>query len=166
VKRTPLPASAGFTLIELMIVIVVVGVLAAIAFMRNTTPAAYTMLAQGELLAANLRHAQTLATTWSRSLSVGVSGGTNGTYSVSCVTTSSSLPSPCNVSPVLDPATGSSFSVSLQNSVSISGPSSLTLDSFGKPSAGATYTLSSSDAASTVTVTVLATTGVVTVSMQ
>jgi prepilin-type N-terminal cleavage/methylation domain-containing protein len=164
VKRTPSSASAGFTLIELMIVVVVVGVLAAVAFMSNTTPATYTILAQGELLAANLRHTQTLATTWSRSLSVGLSGGT--TYSVSCVTTSSSLPSPCNVSPVLDPATGSSFSVSLQNNVSISGPSSLTIDSLGKPSAAATYTLASTDASVTVTVTVLATTGVVTVSMQ
>jgi prepilin-type N-terminal cleavage/methylation domain-containing protein len=154
--------AAGFTLIEIMIVIVIVGIVAVIAFDKNGSPATYTLLSQGELLAANLRHTQTLATTWSRSLSVGLTSGTNGTYSVSCMNSSTS--SPCNSSPVVDPATGSSFSVSLQNNVSISGPAALTVDSFGKPSGAATYTLMSSD--STVTVTVAATTGFVTVATQ
>lgn len=154
--------AAGFTLMEIIIVLVIVGILSAMAFSRNGSPATYTLLSQGEALAANLRHTQTLATTWSRSLSVGLTSGTNGTYTVSCVNSSTS--SPCNASPVTDPATGSSFSVSLQNNASISGPASLTIDSSGKPSAAATYTLTSSNA--TVTVTVAATTGFVTVAMQ
>jgi prepilin-type N-terminal cleavage/methylation domain-containing protein len=162
VKPPALSASAGFTLIELMIVVVIVGVVAAIAFMNNNSAATYTLLSQGELLAANLRHTQALATTWSRSLGVGLSAGTNGTYTVSCVTASTT--SPCNSSPVLDPATGGALRVSLQNNVSISGPSSLTIDSFGKPSSAATYTLSSGEA--TVTVNVVATTGLVTVAAQ
>ena len=163
--------TAGFTLMEITIVLVIVGIVAALAFTRNSSPAAYTLLSQGEVLAANLRHTQTLATTWSRSLSVGLAGGVNGTYSVSCVTASAAAP--CNSSPVIDPATGSGFSVSAENGVTLCGPAALSFDSSGKPAASAAYHLSLVDDCDPlhlpppspgVTVTVAATTGFVTVS--
>jgi MSHA pilin protein MshC len=153
-------ASRGFTLIELVMVITVVGVIAAYAMVNNMSAGAYTLRSQAETLAANMRHAQVMATTRGRSLRISLTAGTNGAYSVSCVTASAS--SPCDSSPVLDPATGQSFSVVVQKSVAIAGPATLDFDSFGKPSAAATYTLTYGG--STFTVSVAALTGYITVS--
>jgi MSHA pilin protein MshC len=149
----------GFTLIELIIVVAIMGVLSAYAIMKNASPALYTIQSQAETLAANIRHTQTLATTWSRSLRLTVTPAT-GTYTVACVTSGAS---PCNASPVVNPATGAVYSVSLERGVSIAGPATLNIDSFGKPSAAATYTLTGGGA--TVTVTVAAVTGFVTISL-
>jgi prepilin-type N-terminal cleavage/methylation domain-containing protein len=163
--------AAGLTLIEVLIAIVVVGVLSAFAVARNSSPANYTAMSQGETLAANLRHSQALATSWNRSLTVTLSGGTlqpsgymllanNGTFTVKCA--NGSAVAPCNsTSAVTDPATGSNFTVSLEHGISVSGPSTLTFDSFGKPSAAASYTLAAGSI--TVTVAVAAVTGFVTV---
>jgi prepilin-type N-terminal cleavage/methylation domain-containing protein len=166
---------SGLTLIEILIALVVVGVLSAYAIVRNASPATYTAYSQAQTLAANLRHTQTLASTWGRNLTFTLTGGTlqggvgsymlnatNGTYSVKCTTTANTT-SPCNgASAVTDPATGSSFSVSLEKNVVISGPSSMTFDSLGKPSASTyVYTLTASSIS--VTVTVSPVTGFVTV---
>jgi prepilin-type N-terminal cleavage/methylation domain-containing protein len=160
----------GMTLVEILIACVVVGILSAYAFAR-VSPAAYTALSQAETLAANLRHTQALATTWNRNLTVTLSGGTlqpslymenanNGTYSVKCTLVIATTP--CNSSsPVINPATGAAFTVSLQQGIAISGPQTLTFDSFGKPSAAASYILIAGGV--TVTVSVSAVTGFVTV---
>src|SRR5215213_4273363 len=130
--HSPARSEAGFTLVEMVIVMVVLGVLSAYALMANSSPAAYTMLSQAQKMAADIRHAQALASTWGRSLRITAVAGTNGTYSVSCVSTGAS---PCDVSPVINPATGSTFMVSLQRNVALTGPASLDIDSLGKPSA-------------------------------
>jgi prepilin-type N-terminal cleavage/methylation domain-containing protein len=151
-------ASRGFTLIELVMVMIVIAIVAAYTVVNNLSAGSYTLRSQAEMLAANLRHAQSMATTRGRSLRVTLTAGTNGTYSVSCVTAGSS---PCNVTPVLDPATNTSFSTTVQKDVVIAGPATLDFDNFGKPSAAGTYTLTYGS--NTFTVTVAAVTGFITV---
>jgi len=148
-----LKGQSGFTLVEAIIVLVIVGILSAYATMNNGNSSAYTLLSQAETMASDLRHVQALATTWGRSLQVSVVAGTSGSYSVSCVTTGVSAP--CNASPVIDPATGSPFRVSLQQSAAITGPALLQIDSLGKPSAAATYVLSAGGVSKSVTVAAL-----------
>ena len=150
---------AGFTLIELVIVIVVISILSTYAIMKSAPAAEITLPSQAQKLASDIRHAQVLATSWGKSLRLNLISGANGTYSVSCVTSGSF---PCDVSPVNNPASGSSFSVSLQKSVVLAGNSTLDFNSLGQPSAEASYTLTSGS--STTTVSVAALTGFVTVS--
>ena len=162
-RRPDAVPQIGFTLVELIIVLVVVGILSVIAAMRSVSTADVTLPSQAQKLASDIRHTQTLATTWGRSLRLSVSGCPgNDTYCVSCVTFTAGVP-PCNVSPVIDPATGSSFSVALQKDVVLTGTPTPQLDfnSLGQPTqpaapAGASYTLGSA-----VTVTVAALTGFV-----
>lgn len=149
---------AGFTLVELVIVIVVVGVISAYAFMKNSSSSMYSLKSQGQTMANDVRHVQALATTWGRSLRITTAAGANGTYAVSCVNAGSS---PCDVSPVINPATGTAFSVSLEKDLVLSGPATLDIDSLGKPAASATYQLTIDGA--TVSVVVQALTGFVTV---
>jgi prepilin-type N-terminal cleavage/methylation domain-containing protein len=148
----------GFTVIELIMVLVIVGVLASYAIVRAET-GYYTLTSQASSLAREVRHAQALSHTWGRSLRVTIASGANGTYSVSCVTSSSTYP--CNSSPVIDPATGLAFSGALQQNAVLDGPATLDFDSAGKPSAGGAYTVSYG--AATKTVSVLAITGNVSV---
>jgi MSHA pilin protein MshC len=147
-----LTRQSGFTLIELVIVLMVMGVLSVYAAMNNSNPAAYTLRSQAERMASDLRHVQTLATTWGRSLRITVAPGANGSYSVSCVNAGTF---PCNSSPVINPVTGSAFTVSLQQGAALAGPTTLDIDSLGKPSAAATYVLSADTATRNVAVAAL-----------
>jgi Tfp pilus assembly protein FimT len=155
--RWPTP-QRGVTLVELALVMVGVGILGVYAIANSAVPAVYGLPSQSQVMAGNLRHAQALALTWGRSLRFTAAPGANGTYSVSCVTAGSS---PCNASPVLDPATGAAFTVSLEKGVVLGGSASVDFDSSGKPSAAASFTLATGG--STKTVSVAALTGRVTV---
>ena len=163
----------GFTLIEVVVVIVILGIISVYATPKSVSTAEITLPSQAQKLASDIRHAQVLATSWGKSLRLSIIAGKNGTYSVSCVTSGSF---PCNVSPVVNPS-GGSFSVSLQKSVVLCGTSTVDFNSLGQPSAAATYTLSIdplsidplcidplSTNASKETVSVAALTGFVTVS--
>lgn len=145
----------GFTLVELVIVIVVLGVISVYAIERNASTAELTLSSQAQKMANDLRHVQALASTWGRSLTVTVSGSS---YSVACATAGAA---PCNISPVTDPSTGLSFTVNLQNGTGFNSAASvLTFDGFGNPGLGATYVLGAGNETSTVSV--VATTGKVT----
>jgi prepilin-type N-terminal cleavage/methylation domain-containing protein len=152
-RKTP-----GFTLVELVIVVAIVGVIGAYAAMNTYSLGSYSVNSQAQSFARDLRHAQSLAQTWSRTLQVNVVAGANGSYSIQCAATGSF---PCNSIPVVDPATTSSFSNALVHDVVLSGPASLTFNAFGNPSAGATYTLDAPGISKTVTV--FPVTGLVTV---
>lgn len=148
----------GFTLIELIMVMVVLGVLAAIAASRWSAADA-TAGYQADLLARNIRHMQILAMSWGQPLRLTVA---SPTYTVSCVT--SGATPPCNASPVIDPATGSPFSETLSNGVTLAGAAA-TIDSLGRPvpvTTATTYTLTAG--AQTWSVNVAPLTGFTTVS--
>jgi len=157
-QRSRSRGSTGFTLVELVIVMLVIGVLAVYAVAANGSSALYSLSSQAQGLARDMRHVQALATSWGRSLRVTAVAGTNGSYSVSCVTAGAA---PCDNSPVIDPATGAGYTVTLQKDVVLAGPATLDIDSSGKPSAAASYTLTSGSAVKTVAVQAL--TGCVTV---
>ena len=149
---------AGFTLIEVVVVIVILGIISVYATPKSVSTAEITLPSQAQKLASDIRHTQVLATSWGKSLRLSIITGSNGTYSVSCVTSGSS---PCDISPVVNPS-GGSFSVSLQKNVVLGGTSTVDFNSLGQPSAAATYTLTTGS--STITVSVAALTGFVTVS--
>lgn len=137
---------------ELIIVLVVVGLLSAYAMMRNSSSSVFSLLSQAQTLASDIKHVQTMATVWGKSLSISATGGLNGTYSVSCTTVGAA---PCNTNPVINPATGTAFTISLQKGVSLSGPASLVINSLGQPASGAQYVLSTEGASMTVDVAAL-----------
>ena len=152
---------AGFTLMELVIVLVVVGVLSAYAMMKNSSSSVFSLLSQAQTLASDIKHVQSMATVWGKSLTISSAGGANGTYSVSCTNGGGA---PCNSSnPVINPSTGTPFTVSLEKGVILSpSPATLVINSLGKPAASAQYVLSTTDG-TTVTVVVAPITGHVTV---
>lgn len=146
---------SGFTLVELIMVIVVLGIISAYVVTRSSSTATATLASQSQQMASDIRHAQLLATTWGKSLSFSITAGANGSYSVSCVTAGAA---PCNVSPVIDPATGAGFTRTLKNGVSLqvaSGTSPIVFNSLGQPGAAASYTLTDNTNPDTIAVAAL-----------
>ncbi len=144
---------AGFTLIELVIVIVVAGVLTAYAAMKTSSSGVYSLYSQSQTMASDLRHAQALAITLGRSLRVSIAPGVNGSYSVGCA---ASTASPCNAilaAPMTNPATGRPFTVTLEKEVVLSGSvATLDINSMGKPATGAVFTLDADGTQKNVTI--------------
>lgn len=123
---------SGFTLLELLVVLIIVGILAVNAVVRWPPDSELKLPAQAELLASHLRHMQLLAMYWGQPLQLTVTGGS---YSVSCVTAAATPP--CDSSPVLDPVTGKSFTTTLESGISLSGTTT-EFNVFGIPVSGST----------------------------
>ena len=145
----------GFTLLELMVMIAILGILSAYAVMKIKSPASLTLLSQADTLASDLRRAQSLAYTSGRRMSFTVSAGTIGTYAAVCSTGTT----PCS----------SDFTGVLAHSVVLGSSPVLYFNTIGQPldnagvlrTSAASYTLSYDG--STKTVSVAAQTGLVTV---
>ena len=130
----PMPMNkdcSGFTLIETVVVLVLLGILAVNVVIRWPADNELKLPAQADLLATHLRHIQSLALYWGQPLRLAIG---SGSYSVACVTASAT--SPCNNSPVIDPATGESFSTTLENGISLAGTATTDFDSLGRPVSG------------------------------
>ena len=140
---------AGFSLMELVMVLVVVGIVAVYAVPSITAPSSFSVHHHADALVRDLRHTQQLATAYRKRLRL-VATGTN-TYTVACATDTTA---PCNATaggPMTDPATGQPYSVTTQNGVTVSaGTAEFT--SFGQPAAAATFSLSGGGDTATVTV--------------
>ena len=146
---------SGFTLIELVVVLAILGSLAAFALPR-WTPSATTVAAQADRLARDLRHAQAMAMSQARRLTLDIQSAAS--YRV---IDDASLT-------VTDPATQQPFTVSLDNNVTVSGTDT-GFDSLGRPVAAGNLLASArvftvSGSSTTATVTVSAVTGFVSVS--
>jgi MSHA pilin protein MshC len=145
----------GFTLIELVIVLMVVGVLGAIGMMRYYKPTEITVSIEADHLARDIRHMQMLAMTWGQTLRLNFPAA--NTYRVVCA--SGAAAPPCNgANAVVDPANAAPFTRLLENSVTVAG-AAIDLDALGRPVAAGvlingdtTYTLTGGAQTSTVTV--------------
>jgi len=153
-------AVAGFTLLELLFTIVILGLLAKFAMMKLVTPATMTLPAQAQSLADLVRRAQSLAVVRGQRMGVSVAiSGVNGRVAVACAASA-----PCN--------TDTSLTVS--QGVVLSSASTIYFNSLGQPVNGAGAALQSDASFSlsyqtgennaTYTVTVAALTGRVSVS--
>lgn len=126
----------GFTLIELVTVIILLAILSVYAASKWPGDHSLKMPAQAELLAAHIRHVQALAMDWGQPLRLTISANS---YSVSCVTAMATPP--CNNSPVIDPATNEAFTILLQSGISLTGTAMTDFDTLGRPiSSGALIT--------------------------
>lgn len=151
---------AGWSLIELAVVL---AVMAALIFftVRSYQPKEALALQQAERLRNDLRNVQMLAITWNQPLRITTLANS---YSISCVTAGAS---PCNVNPVVNPANGQPYVVTLEPGLSLAGPGfSLDLDALGRPKNGAAFigsnaTFTISGATTTRTVVMLPLTGFV-----
>lgn len=132
----------GFTLMELVIVVVVLGILSIAAFTTQTSSSEMTLPGQAESMAASVRKAQTLAIT---------SG-----WPVTFTATSAGYSADCSPSC----ASGAFSAVFLKGVTSSAG--SVSFSSNGQPAAATSFTLTVGS--STKTLAVAATTGHVTVS--
>lgn len=132
--------SHGFSLVELIIVIVVLGILAATVVLSLGAKAQHSVTTQADQFRRNLSHLQLLAISQGVRLMLTVE--TNG-YSV-CnavpVTANCNLANPTNA--IDDPATGAKFSVALKDGVQFtSGTGSYYFDTLGRPVQAATGSL-------------------------
>ena len=140
--------NGGFTLVELVITIIVIGILSAVVLPSMNTLAQHSVTLQADELRRNLSHAQLISISQGQRLRLNVNAaGTNYTVT-SCSDATCTTPAA-----VTDPATGANFSIDLKDGVTFSSGanSNLDLDSLGRPqlagtliAAPLTYTLSGS----------------------
>ena len=156
----------GFTLIELVVVIVLVSILSAMVALRLSAATDSAVVTDADQLRRNLSHVQALALGWGARLRLTVAA--NGlSYSVTCRTALARAPCVAVGDAVTDPATGQTFTVVLTNGVALAPVSNtLDFDSLGRPvgttalvstNPAVTYTLSGGNRS--VTVSVLPITG-------
>lgn len=152
-RRMHTPEQAGFTLFELVLVIILIGVLAAIAVPRFSLTDS-SVHAQAAQIARDIRHVQMLAMSQGRTLTFESLGG-----GYRCVDAGSTV--------ITDPASQQPFNFTLSNGVTLSA-GSLSFDSLGRPvNAGtllaAAVTFNTSGDAQNATLSVSPVTGFVTV---
>jgi MSHA pilin protein MshC len=123
---------SGFTVVELVVTIAIVGLLAAIAVPRLVAPGSFESRGFYDRAQMIVRQAQKTAIAWRRPVYV-------------CFTTGSvaaSLAAGCGT-PLTHPSTGGPLSAAAPSGVTLS-TATVSFDGLGRPSAGVTVTVTSS----------------------
>lgn len=148
------PASAGFTLFESVIVILLLSILAVMVLPKAFDTGAMALEAQARTLAADLQRAQWLATNSGQNVLVCAD------TSAYIVQIGGSCPS---VLPTL-PQSTQPVVVALEKSATFATPlPALTYNSMGQPSSGASYQIRSAGLTSSYTISVAALSGLITI---
>lgn len=113
-----LACTHGFTLIELIVVLTLVGIISAYISVNWKSEGEFTVSQQADRLAAHIRHVQSLANAWDLPLRLDV---TASGYDVRCLTSISAAPCVAVNDIVRDPATGKLLSITMDHSVTVSG---------------------------------------------
>jgi len=139
--------SRGYSLLELVITIVVIGTLTAFMMPNMNAMAQHRVTTQADELRRNLSHIQLLAISQSQRLRLSVNAAGNNYTVTACNNAACAAPVAAT-----DPATGQNFSVDLTDNVTFAAANrntNLDFDSLGRPQAGAaliaaarSYTLS------------------------
>lgn len=130
--------SDGFTLVELIIVICLIGVLGAIAASRMLTSQGFASRGFYDEAQAVVRYAQKTAIAWRRTITVCVSATDVSAISNANCASPTYVPHPVNPANPLKSSTAPS-------GVTLSPTGSFTFDSGGRPSAATTITLNSTN---------------------
>lgn len=143
-RKGSVRTSSGFTLPELVVTMVVVGIMAVVVIPRFSDRTAFDVFGFTEQTRESLRFAQKSAIAKRRSVCVSIGSGTIA------LTVPASFGGTCTQS-LIDPSTGNAFAQSIPSQVTISS-ASFSYDASGAPSAGQTITVSSGSSSQTITV--------------
>jgi MSHA pilin protein MshC len=125
--------SDGFTLVELIVVLIIAGAIAVVAIPRLMGPTEFEALGFYDSAQATVRYAQKVAVAQRRQVHVSIGANTISLcYDAGCA------------APVADPARGQAFTTTAPSGVSLTGTSCL-YDGLGRPSTAASFTVSTAD---------------------
>lgn len=136
------PAARGFTMIELTVVIVIVGILAVVAVAKLSGVDAFEVQGFFDSTKSAVRFAQKLA----------VAQRTNVVVVVNATNVNVCYTNPGCGSPVTDPTTGQAMTLSAPDGVSLTGPASISFDGLGRATPGGTITVNGAGISRSLTV--------------
>ncbi|HEC17558.1 MAG TPA: type II secretion system protein [Sedimenticola sp.] len=132
--KNTLKAMAGFTVMELVMVISILGIVAAFAIPRWQANGAYTVGYQADRLLSDIRYIQSLAMAWGENLRLDVS---TGSYQVTCVNSSGTAACGSAGDIITDPLTNQPFNVTLDSGITLAGIDT-DFDKLGRPNSSGT----------------------------